>query len=168
MYIFKSKSFERVKGYWRSKQYKTAISVLFDRLPNITYPLREEHNGILHERGEPSYNALLKKATEKYDHYNDIRNWKNVVWRELFHFIGAMFALIIPASLYYIARYFTNNLWVSVAFFMLIWAPHMLFNWKKELVDDPRFDGQFFIKNILDLLFWHLPGILFLAYHLFN
>lgn len=158
MYITKSESFKRVLNYWREKQYLTALSVFFDRLPNITYPLKEQGQ----ERGEPSYNALLKDAKKKYGHHNDLRNWKNVVWRELFHFIGATFALIIPALSYAIAHYFTKNDFVATCFFMLFWAPHMLLNWKKELIDDPQFDGRFFAKNILDLLFWHLPGILFI------
>lgn len=159
MYITNSFSFKWFLTLWRNKEYLKAITVLLNRLPNITYPLKEQDK----ERGEPSYNALLKEATKKYGHYNDLRNWKNVVWRELFHFIGATFALIIPALSYAIAHYFTKNDFVAICFFMLLWVPHMLLNWKKELIDDPQLDGRFFAKNILDLLFWHLPGILFIV-----
>jgi hypothetical protein len=161
-YIFKSQRYKFFLKLWENKQYFKAINYLFGCLPNITYPLREEFNGELRERGQPSYDTMLRKAIIKYGHYNDIRNWKNVVWRQIFHFIGAVAAFVVPFAAYKTANYFTDNGSLSVVFFMLFWLPHMFFHWNKELIQDVQHDGKFFLKNVVDLIVWHSPGIAFL------
>lgn len=161
-YIFKSQRYKFFLKLWSRKTYFKAINFLFGCLPNITYPIREEFNGELRERGQPSYDTMLRKAIIKYGHYNDIRNWKNIIWRQVFHFIGAAIAFIVPFLAYKLANYFINNESLSIIFFMFFWLPHMFFQWKKELIDDVKIDGKFFLKNVIDLIVWHSPGIAFL------
>lgn len=161
-YIFKSQRYKFFLKLWSRKTYFKATLYLFQCLPNITYPLREEINGELRERGQPSYDTMLRKAIIKYGHYNDIRNWKNIVWRQVFHFIGAALAFVVPFAAFKIADYFIDNESLSLVFFMLLWLPHMYFQAKKEIIDDVEHDGRFFIKNAIDLVVWLSPGIAFL------
>ena len=151
-YILKSQRYKFFLKLWNRKTYFKTINFLFGCLPNITYPVREEFNGELRERGQPSYDTMLRKAIINYGHYNDIRNWKNIIWRQVFHFIGAVTAFIVPFLAYKLANYFLNSESLSIVFFMLFWLPHMFFQWKKELIDDVKIDGKFFLKNIIDLI----------------
>jgi hypothetical protein len=161
-YIFKAQRFQNFLSIWSKKQYFKAISYLINSMPNITYPLKEKLGEELKERGQPSYDAMLRKAAIKYGHHNDIRNVKNVVWRQVFHVLGAAIAFVVPFFAYKVTHNLTEDLSLSVFFFLSIWLCHMTYHWKKEFIDDPQFDGRFFIKNIVDLVAWHLPGIIFL------
>lgn len=132
-------------------------------MPDITYPWCEKaKDGSLLPRGEPSYNRLLEIAVEKWGNYNDLRNWKNVVWRELWHLIGACFFFIPQYGLYLLARLLLDCPFVGTLGFALGWLPMLAFYYHKEFVADVKGDGRLNAKNFIDLAVWHIPGVAFL------
>jgi hypothetical protein len=149
------------KDLWAQKQYQQALLTLFNGMPDITYPLREKaQDGTLLPRGEPSYNRLLEIAVEKWGNYNDLRNWKNVVWREFWHLIQGLAWF----PLHYLAYFCVEKLFPHYGFigFILAWSALVYETSKKEFVEDVAGDGRLNAKNFIDWFVRLSPGIYFL------
>lgn len=161
--ILASQRWQWAKSEWAAKKYQQAILTLFNGWPDITYPWRERaKDGTLLPRGEPSYNRLLEIAVEKWGNYNDLRNWKNVLWREFGHLQQGC----IWFPLHYLGYWSIDKLFpgYGVYGFLAAWSALIYSNAKKEFVEDVAGDGRLNAKNFIDFVVRLIPGISFLLY----
>ena len=143
-------------------QKANAIVMLFNGWPDITYPWRERaKDGTLLPRGEASYNRLLEIAVEKWGNYNDLRNWKNILWRELAHLQQGY--LWFP--LHYLAYILTEWAFPGYGFvgFLMAWEVLIISDFQKEFIQDVQGDGRLNAKNFIDFVVRLIPGLIFLS-----
>lgn len=138
-----------------------AIVMLFNGWPDMTYPWQEKaKDGTLLPRGEPSYNRLLEIAVEKWGNYNDLRNWKNVLWREFAHLQQGYLWFPLHYLAYWIVKQFAPHYgWIG---FISAWSALVYSTSKKEFVEDVAGDGRLNAKNFIDWIVRLLPGFIFL------
>lgn len=145
-----SQRWQWIKTEWMLGHYWNALLILVNGLPNMTYPFL----GIgCRYRGEESYDFDCLMYRFSYGSENDLRAWRIVGWREVWHLAAAWLLFVIQ----YLATYFTT------VPFLLFWIPVMGWHAYREFWLDPREDGKFYLKNILDFVVWGLPGGLYYA-----
>lgn len=154
MILFNAKTPRIVKcrTKWQAGDYFGAVWSLFNGLPNLMWP-----------GGELAYNRMIKEARRKYGHPNDIRNWRMILWRELFHLVGG---LGVFGCLYGFYILLEITLGHDTALLIYLWLSSFIAVWYifKELILDVHDNGdEVFTKDFIDLLAWVSPLFLILA-----
>ena len=160
--IISSQRWQWMKSEWAQGNYQRALLTLFNGMPDITYPWHEkDKNGNELPLGEPSYNRLLDIAVEKWGNYNDLRNWKNVVWREFWHFIqGCVWFPLHYLGYWIVEKLFHGYGWIG---FLIAWSWLVYETSRKEFYEDVQGDGRLNAKNFIDWIVRLLPGFIFLS-----
>lgn len=149
-FITTSNRWQWIKTAWMAGNYRAAALILVNGLPNLTYPFL----GVgCQFRGEESYDFDSLMYRFSYGSENDLRAWRIVMWREVWHLIGALLLF----NFQYLASYFTTLP------FLLFWSLGMVYHLYREFWLDPKEDGKFYAKNIVDLIVWSLPGVIYYA-----
>jgi len=121
-------------------------------VPDRLYPFRSEIEGRF-VRGRASYEQAVSVAWEKYGLHH--LGFKLTVYREAFHFIGAVAFIVVTAAL---SQEFLNS---ERALYVLLGSAIVAL-FAQEFYFHPKYYKQPTVKGVSDWLSWVIPMILYI------
>lgn len=127
------------------RQFLSKIQFFFETLPEQLYPFRQEIEGKL-VRGKQAYLKAFSATIDKYQKYQDKVPYSLLVYRGLWHVVGATILV------FGVAFFTTNNLvFYSIVGFSILCIA------LQEFLLHPKRYNQPFSKGIFDLATWVIP-----------
>ena len=137
MSIFEQPRWQWIKDEWAAGNKKQAVLTFINGFPNMVYP-----------GGESAYDAMCAEYEKKYGSADDLRAWKNVCWRELWHFVGGVILGIPNIPIVLLGCPLLAAILPSITLGAMGW---------KEITQDGLKDrGYLMPKDFLDALMWAL------------
>lgn len=140
MDIFSQPRWQWVKDEWAAGNKLQAVLTFVNGFPNMAYP-----------GGESAYDAMCADYEQKYGSADDLRAWKNVLWREMWHLAGGIILGLLNLPLILWAPSWCK--WVIPAIVQVSFL-------YKEIALDGLRDRTFLMpKDFLDALMWGLGAL---------
>ena len=143
MSFFAQPRWQWVKDEWAAGNYSQAILTLMNGFPNMVYP-----------GGEVAYDAMCADYEAKYGSADNLKAWKNVLWREMFHFLGGVSLGLLNLPFIIWAPTWTT--------FIIPLIVQSAFLYKEIFLDGFKDRGFLMPKDFLDAAMWGLGAFLFL------
>jgi hypothetical protein len=134
---------------------KTKLVALYQfvkTFPDRMYPFKREIEGKF-VRGRAAYEQAVAEAWEQYGLHH--LGFKLTVYRETFHFIGAIMFIVLTTL---ISQYFLDS---ERALYVLMGGAIVAL-FAQEFYYHPKYYGQPTVKGVSDWLTWVIPMIVYL------
>jgi hypothetical protein len=142
--MFESWRWAAAKFLWNSGDWLAAIILFLNGFPNMVYP-----------GGESAYDIQLAAYESQYGSADDLRAWKIVYWRELWHFTGGLILGILNIPII---------LTLPWEYSFILTTPLLgLFLAKEIYLDGFKDRGYLMPKDFLDAFMWFLGSLSWLS-----